>query len=79
MRRRATVTSKGQITIPKDVRARLGLHKGDRVEFVVEDDRAFVRPVPDEPVPFRAYSCALGAFADDRDLDRWIAELRDEG
>ena len=30
----ATVTSKGQITIPKDVRARLGIDTGDRVEFV---------------------------------------------
>ena len=30
----ATITSKGQITIPKDVRSRLGVGTGDRVEFV---------------------------------------------
>ncbi len=30
----ATVTSKGQITIPATVRERLGLASGDRVEFV---------------------------------------------
>jgi AbrB family looped-hinge helix DNA binding protein len=30
----ATITSKGQITIPKDVRSRLGVSTGDRVEFV---------------------------------------------
>ena len=30
----AVVTSKGQITIPKAVRDRLGVDSGDRVEFV---------------------------------------------
>jgi AbrB family looped-hinge helix DNA binding protein len=30
----AVVTSKGQITIPKAVRERLGVDAGDRVEFV---------------------------------------------
>jgi AbrB family looped-hinge helix DNA binding protein len=34
----ATITSKGQTTIPKDVRDRLDLGPGDRVEFVVRDD-----------------------------------------
>jgi antitoxin PrlF len=32
----ATLTSKGQITIPKDVREGLGVGTGDRVEFVDE-------------------------------------------
>jgi AbrB family looped-hinge helix DNA binding protein len=35
----ATVTSKGQITIPKDIRERLGLEAGDRVVFVVQSER----------------------------------------
>lgn len=30
----ATVTSKGQITLPKEVREALGVGTGDRVEFV---------------------------------------------
>ena len=32
------MTSKGQITLPKEIRDRLGLKRGDRVRFVVEDD-----------------------------------------
>jgi antitoxin PrlF len=35
---RATLTSKGQLTIPKDVRERLGLKSGDRVVFEFERD-----------------------------------------
>ncbi|MFZ3323740.1 MAG: AbrB/MazE/SpoVT family DNA-binding domain-containing protein [Usitatibacter sp.] len=33
----ATVTSKGQITIPREVREALGIEAGDRVEFVAEE------------------------------------------
>lgn len=42
---RATITSKGQITLPKALRDRLHLEPGDRVEFIVEADGG-VRMVP---------------------------------
>jgi AbrB family looped-hinge helix DNA binding protein len=35
---RSTVTSKGQVTIPKQVRDALRIGVGDRVSFVVRDD-----------------------------------------
>ena len=42
----ATVTSKGQITLPKEVREHLHLTEGDRVEFVIEGEgKVHVRPV----------------------------------
>jgi antitoxin PrlF len=37
----ATVTSKGQITIPAQVRNALGLEAGDRVEFVEQGKGQF--------------------------------------
>ena len=35
----STLTSKSQTTIPKDIRARLNLHPGDRLELVLDEDR----------------------------------------
>lgn len=41
----ATVTSKGQITIPKDVRDELGLEPGTKVDFVRVGEREYrLRP-----------------------------------
>ena len=42
----ATLTSKGQVTIPKAVRNSLHLLAGDKIEFVItEDKEALLRPV----------------------------------
>ncbi len=38
-----TVTSKGQVTIPKEIRQKLGIRKGTRVEFVLVDGRVELR------------------------------------
>lgn len=42
----ATVTSKGQVTLPKDLRDALGLKAGDKVLFRVHKDRAVLAKVP---------------------------------
>jgi antitoxin PrlF len=43
----ATMTSKGQLTIPKAVRDALGLHEGTKVRFEVDpsNDTAAMEPV----------------------------------
>ncbi len=42
----ATMTSKGQLTIPKEVRNKLHLRAGDRVAFEVHDDcEALLKPI----------------------------------
>jgi len=47
-----TMTSKGQVTIPKSVREQLGLRQGTKVAVVVEGDHAVLRPaVPRRAVP----------------------------
>lgn len=41
----ATLTSKGQVTIPKAVRDKLGLQTGDRIDFVDTDKGVLILPV----------------------------------
>ena len=42
----ATLTSKGQITIPKLVRDSLALHAGDKIEFVLtENNEVLLKPI----------------------------------
>ena len=43
-----SVTSKGQVTIPKEIREALGLRQGDRVVFTIEGERAVIRKVSGE-------------------------------
>lgn len=40
----ATLTSKGQVTIPKSVRETLGLKEGDRVDFVETEQGVLLVP-----------------------------------
>jgi len=42
----ATITKKGQLTVPKPIRDSLGLHTGDKVEFSINrKGEAIFRPV----------------------------------
>lgn len=74
----STISSKGQITVPIEVRKRLGLKTGDRVEFVLEDDRTAIRPARAPGNPFAKYVGALPAFSTAREINAWISRLRDE-
>lgn len=48
----ATVTSKGQLTLPKRIRDALGIQPGTEVEFDLEEGRAVMR----KRVPFQAFA-----------------------
>ena len=49
----ATVTSKGQITVPQSVRRALGLEAGTKVDFVPIDDGFKVVPLRGAEVPLK--------------------------
>ncbi len=61
----ATITSKGQVTIPVDVRNKLSLSAGDRIEFILNDatGRYEVKRVASIEILLWVLSKAYGAKA----------------
>lgn len=78
MRKLATISSKGQVTIPQEIRERLGLERGDRVEFVTEGGVTYLRPARSEANPFVDYAGVLAEFGDTDEVNAWVRDLRDE-
>lgn len=78
MKNSSTISSKGQVTVPQEIRNRIGLSTGDRVEFVVENGQTVIRPLRSETNPFEKYKGALKAFRSRKDINAWIGEMRDE-
>jgi antitoxin PrlF len=74
----STISSKGQVTVPIEVRHRLGLKEGDRVEFVFEDGRTVLRPERAEENPFLQFLGALPAFKTREEIIAWHRNLRDD-
>jgi antitoxin PrlF len=79
MRNSSTISSKGQITVPQEIRKRLGLEAGDRVEFVVEEGRTVFRPVRSEVNPFEKFIGIAEPFPGGEDgIKAWIDEMRSD-
>ena len=38
----STLTRKGQLTIPKSIRKKFKLHRGDKIEFLIDNEGAIV-------------------------------------
>lgn len=72
----STVTSKGQITIPLEVRRRLGLKQGDKVEFLVEEGKTVLRPLQPAANPFEEWLGAFPAFSSRDEIVRFYRDLR---
>ncbi len=70
----STLTSKGQVTIPKEIRSRMGLKTGDRLDFRI-DDRGRITVQPTHDPGFRRLRGMLHRYAKDRPVT--VEEMND--
>lgn len=78
----AKVTSKGQVTIPIEIRRKLGLKNGDKVLFMEESGRIYMMnssmdALHEAQKAFAGEAERLG-LKDDEDVMEMIKELREE-
>jgi AbrB family looped-hinge helix DNA binding protein len=71
---KATLTSKGQITIPTAIRRRLGLQPGQILEFDEEAPYLLAVPVFDEEAMRALVGCTRGRLG--KTSDEWLNETR---
>ena len=78
----ARVMAKGQVTIPKNVRAALGISIGDRVTFIVENGQVTV--VNSTIYALRRFQEQMkneansAGFQSEEDIAEWITNSRRE-
>jgi len=74
----ATITSKGQITLPKPIRQALGVDAGGKVAFDFSGDRVIVTRVTDEPHADPAICSFLALLEKDIQSGLHITTLPDD-
>ena len=79
MQKQAKLTSKGQITVPREVRRLLGVRTGDRLLFESDGKSVRVRPVRNRST-FAKYRGIgnPGIGSGKKSINRWLRDLRGE-
>jgi len=77
MQRQAKITTKGQITVPRDIRRALGVRAGDCLLFESDEQGVRVRPAR-RGSPFEKYRGIgnPGLPSGRRAIVRWLRHLR---
>lgn len=78
IRERATITSKGQITLPKPIRQALGVDTGGKVAFELREDGQVVVSRADAEHEDPAIGAFLGLLAQDIQAGRHVQCLTDD-
>jgi AbrB family looped-hinge helix DNA binding protein len=77
MQKQATITSKGQITVPREVRRALGVRTGDKLLFESDGDGVRVRPVRSRSAFSKYRGIGNPGIATGRNnIDKWLLGIR---
>lgn len=74
---RSTITSKGQVTIPAEVRRHLGLKQGDKVTFVLDSSGRVELKAPKYPT-IASLAGAAGTLDEPRDIEEMLEIARED-
>jgi antitoxin PrlF len=79
MQKQAKITSKGQVTVPLEVRRMLGVRAGDKLMFENDENGIRVRPVRSQSA-FSKYRGIgnPGIGSGRKNISRWLREIRGE-
>jgi antitoxin PrlF len=73
---RSKISSKGQVTVPIEIRHRLGLKPGDHIEFAVEGSLTVVRPARPEENPFAKWVGVAPYFKSREEIIDYHRDIR---
>jgi AbrB family looped-hinge helix DNA binding protein len=77
MQKQAKITSKGQITVPIEVRRILGVRAGDRLLFETDSNGVHIRPVRNESALAKYAGIGNPGIPSGRKaINRWLREMR---
>ena len=79
MEKQARITSKGQITVPRDIRRVLGVQSGDSLVFQADEDGVRVKPARTTS-PFKKYRGIgnTGIPSGRKAINSWLRKMRGE-
>jgi len=69
------ITSKGQVTIPKEIREKFGFDPGDEIQFTIQEGRVVVQK---KSLKSRLEKW-IGVINIDSDVDTFIDDIRGSG
>jgi len=79
MQKQATITSKGQITVPREVRRMLGVRSGDQLLFESDGKGVRIRPIRNRSAFSKYRGIGNPDIPSDRkNIGKWLRGMRGE-